>query len=104
VWGSIRRPGRLSQPGSFFPNSSSWCSGLGCRETRAAASSTALIRSVVSFSCKEGSVKNIIQVECTLALTISDSSCLFPPSPPPLISGSKGRCEHCLRIRVIVCL
>jgi len=56
----------FKQPGSFFSNSSSWCSGLGCRETTAAASSTALIRSVVSFRCKESSVKNIIQGECTL--------------------------------------
>jgi len=28
MWGSIRRPGRLSQPGLFFSNSSSWCTGV----------------------------------------------------------------------------
>jgi hypothetical protein len=29
--------------------------------------------------------KKIIQFECMLALTISDSSCFLPPSLPPLV-------------------
>jgi hypothetical protein len=49
--------------------------------TRAVAASTTLIRSMVSFNCKESSVRKNIQFECTLALTILDSSCLSPPSP-----------------------
>ncbi len=70
--------------------------------TRAA--STTLIRSTVSFNCKESSVKIIIQFECTLALTIFDSSCLSPPSLDHWSRASKGNYEHCLWIRVTVCL
>jgi hypothetical protein len=71
-----------------------------------------LIRSVVSFSCKESSVKNIIQGECTLWFRLSAR--LHWQSQTLLVffhhrrhhwsRGSTGRCEHCLRIRVIVCL